>query len=162
MAMLVDVARRVVPVAQIRLPARALPVGAGLTNMVVSQSYAGDGLPKLIEHGDSVRLDLRRRGPMESRPRTSRPRWSDTFKKRVVSEASQPGVTVAQVAHRYDLDAKRISNWKTKFGSGSALVPVEVTTDDDHFPMSADRSTSCIEIDLPCGTRSICETHHPV
>jgi hypothetical protein len=53
-----------------------------------------------------------------------------TFKKRVVAEASQPGVTVAQIAHRYDLDALRISNWKNKFGSGAALVPVEVTTDD--------------------------------
>ena len=93
---------------------------------------------------------------MASRPRTSRRRWSDTFKKRVVAEASQPGVRVAQIARRYDLDAKRISNWKTKFGSGSALVPVEVTTDEDHFPMSADRSPSCIEIDLPCGTRVRC------
>ena len=53
---------------------------------------------------------------MASRPRTSRRRWSDTFKKRVVAEVSQPGVTVAQIAHRYDLDANRISNWKTKFG----------------------------------------------
>lgn len=74
---------------------------------------------------------------MASRPRTSRRRWSDTFKKRVVAEASQPGVTVAQIAHRYDLDAKRISNWKTKFGSSVTLVPVEVTTDDDRFSMSA-------------------------
>ena len=93
---------------------------------------------------------------MTSRPRTSRRRWSDTFKKRVVAEASQPGVRVAQIARRYDLDAKRVSNWKTKFGSGAALVPVEVTTDDDHFPTSADRSPSCIEIDLPCGTRVRC------
>jgi transposase-like protein len=37
--------------------------------------------------------------------------WSDTFKKRVVAEASRSGVTVAQIAHRYDLDARRISNW---------------------------------------------------
>ena len=96
---------------------------------------------------------------MASRPRTSRRRWSDTFKKRVVAEANQPGMRVAQIARRYDLDAKRISNWKTKFGSGSALVPVEVTTDDDHFPMSADRSPSCIEIDLPCGTRVRCHAN---
>ena len=67
--------------------------------------------------------------------------------KRVVAEASQPGVRVAQIARRYDLDAKRISNWKTKFGSDATLVPVEVTTEDDRFPMSADRSPSCIEIE---------------
>jgi transposase-like protein len=54
---------------------------------------------------------------MTSRPRTSRRRWSETFKKRVVSEASEPGVTVEQIAHRYDLDARRISNWNSKLGS---------------------------------------------
>jgi transposase-like protein len=59
---------------------------------------------------------------MASRPRTSRRRWSDTFKKRVVAEVSQPGVKVVQIAHRYELDARRISNWKTKFGSGAVLV----------------------------------------
>ena len=94
---------------------------------------------------------------MTSRPRTSRRRWSDTFKKRVVAEASQPGVTVAQIAHRYDLDAKRISNWKTKFGAGVTLVPLEVTTTDDGFPMSTDPSRPNIEIDLPCGTRVRCD-----
>jgi transposase-like protein len=78
---------------------------------------------------------------MASKSRTSRRRWSDTFKQHVVSEASQPGVAVTKIAHRYDLDARRISNWTTKFGSGAALVPVEVTTDDDdRFPMSADRA----------------------
>ena len=91
------------------------------------------------------------RNAMISRPRTSRQRWIDTFKKRVVSEASQPGVTVAQVAHRYDWDAKRISNWKTKFGSGVALVPVKITPDHSDSPTSP-----AIEIDLPCGTRVRC------
>jgi transposase-like protein len=87
---------------------------------------------------------------MASKSRTSRRRWSDTFKQHVVSEASQPGVTVAHIAHRYDLDARRISNWKNKFSSG-ALVPVEVMSDDDN-----ERSSSCIEIDLPCGTSVRC------
>ena len=94
---------------------------------------------------------------MASKSRTSRRLWSDNFKKRVVAEASRPGVTVAQIAHRYDLDARRISNWKTKFGSGAILMPVEVTPDDDNVSMSAHRSPSCIEIDLPCGTRVRCD-----
>lgn len=67
---------------------------------------------------------------MASRPRISRQRWSEAFKKRVVAEASQPGVTVAQIARRYDLEGRRISNWIEKFCSGAALVPVEVTMDD--------------------------------
>jgi len=35
---------------------------------------------------------------MTSRPRTSRRRWSETFKKRVVAEASEPCVTVTKSA----------------------------------------------------------------
>ncbi|MGI9409988.1 MAG: hypothetical protein ACR2OV_07935 [Hyphomicrobiaceae bacterium] len=62
-------------------------------------------------------------------------------------------MTLEQIAHRYDLDAKRISNWKAKFGSGAAFVPVEVSADDDNVANSAQQSSSCIEIDLPCGTR---------
>jgi transposase-like protein len=53
---------------------------------------------------------------MVSGSRTLRRRWSDTLKKRVVSEAS---VTVTEISRRYDLDARRISNWQNKFGSGA-------------------------------------------
>ena len=67
---------------------------------------------------------------MAARPRTSRRRWSETFKKRVVADASELGMTVTQIARRYDLDARRGSNWMNKFGSGVALVPVEVTSVD--------------------------------
>jgi transposase len=37
------------------------------------------------------------------------------FKKRVVTEVSQPGVTATQIARRYGLDARRVSNWINKF-----------------------------------------------
>ncbi len=67
---------------------------------------------------------------MPGRPRTSRCRWSGTFKKRVVAEASKLGITVTQIAWCYDLDARRVSNWMNKFGSGFALVQVELTSDD--------------------------------
>ena len=80
-----------------------------------------------------------------------RRRWSETFKKRVVAEASQPGVTVTQIARRYDLDARRVSNWMKKFGSGVSLVPVEVTSDDNGL-----QSSPAIEVDLPCGTTVRC------
>ena len=55
---------------------------------------------------------------MAAGTRTARRRWSETFKKRVLAEASESGVTVTQIARRYDLDTRRISNWMKKFGSG--------------------------------------------
>ncbi len=66
---------------------------------------------------------------MAGRSKTPRRRWSETFKKRVVAEASEPGATVAQIARRYDLDARRVSNWMKKFGSGTALIPIEITSE---------------------------------
>lgn len=88
---------------------------------------------------------------MTSGSRALRRRWSETFKKRVVTEASEPGVTVTEIARRYDLDARRVSNWMKKFGSSTALIPVDVTS--DH---SASSTSTAIEIDLPCGTRVRC------
>ena len=58
---------------------------------------------------------------------------------------------MAQIARRYDLDARRVSNWMKKFGSTSALIPIEVTSDGNGLPVPPS-----IEIDLPCGTRLRC------
>jgi transposase len=78
---------------------------------------------------------------MASRSRTPRRRWSVEFKKRVVAEASQPGVSGAKIAHRYDLNANLLFSWKNKFGDGAALVPIEITLDDsDHLPTLASQS----------------------
>jgi hypothetical protein len=57
-------------------------------------------------------------------------------------------VTASQIAHRYDLDARRISNWKTKFGSRGVLVPPEVTPHDDNLSMPADRSPFLVLISI--------------
>jgi transposase-like protein len=62
---------------------------------------------------------------MASRLRTSRRRWSETFKTRVVAEASEPGVTVPQISRRYDLDAQRVSNRMKEFGYGDMLNKAE-------------------------------------
>jgi len=88
---------------------------------------------------------------MASRPRTLRQRWSDAFKKRIVAEASQPGETVAQIARRLDLDGRRVSNWMKKFGSRTALILIDITSDADGLS-----APPCIEIVVPCGTRVRC------
>ena len=93
---------------------------------------------------------------MASRSKIARRRWSETFKKRVVKEASQPGTTLADVAHRYDLDPRRISIWKAKFDTGTSLVPVDVTGLNDPSVDQEQRPGTMIEINLPCGTTLRC------
>jgi transposase len=66
---------------------------------------------------------------MARKTRSPRRTWSTGFKKRVVAEASQPGVSAAQIARRYDLNANLLFNWKKKFGAGGPLLPVEIVAD---------------------------------
>ena len=63
---------------------------------------------------------------MSGMPRRTRRRWSDDFKRRVVAEASQSGVSVAALARRYDLNNNLLFNWKRRFGVDPAFLPVEV------------------------------------
>ena len=69
---------------------------------------------------------------MSSTSRAAHRRWGVAFKKRVVAEASRPGVSAAQIARRYDLNANLLFNWKKKYGTDVALVPVEIVPDNDH------------------------------
>ena len=56
----------------------------------------------------------------------SRRRWSVEFKRRVVAEASAPGVSVASVARRYDLNANQVFNWRRRYGGAGGFLPVAV------------------------------------
>ena len=51
---------------------------------------------------------------MAARPRTARRRWSETFKKRVVAEASEPGV------RGVELD-KEVQFWRCA-GTGGGYI----------------------------------------
>ena len=93
---------------------------------------------------------------MASRSKISRRRWSEAFKKRVVKEVSQPGKTLADVAHQYDLDPRRISTWKAKFDTGMSLVPLDVTGLDEPSVDQEQQPSTMIEINLPCGTMLRC------
>ncbi len=66
---------------------------------------------------------------MAGKTRARRRTWSTGFKTRVVVEASQPGISAAQIARRYDLNANLLFNWKRKFGAGGPLLPVEIAAD---------------------------------
>ena len=68
---------------------------------------------------------------MASRSRLPRRRWSVAFKKRVVAEANRPGTSAAEVARHYGLNPSLLLNWKKKYGTEVALVPVEIVSDSD-------------------------------
>jgi len=48
---------------------------------------------------------------MVARKRRIRRFWPDEEKQRIVAQAMAPGVSVAQVARRYDLNANQVFNW---------------------------------------------------
>jgi hypothetical protein len=57
----------------------------------------------------------------------------------------QPGASTAQIVRRYDLTAILVLNWKKKFGTGAALVPVEVIADGRDMPPLPHQSSPCVE-----------------
>jgi len=65
---------------------------------------------------------------MSGELRRRRRRWSEAFKRRVVAEAAEPGVSVASVARRHDLNANLLFNWRRRYGtspgSDESFLPV--------------------------------------
>ncbi len=90
---------------------------------------------------------------MSGMPRRTRRRWSDDFKRRVVTEASQRGVSVAAIARRYDLNNNLLFNWKRRFGVDLAFLPVEVLPEPATARVKPADLDSKIEIQLSNGHR---------
>ncbi len=61
-----------------------------------------------------------------------RRRYTETFKRQVVAEASGDGVSVASVARRHGLNANLIFNWRRRFGGDRpvAFVPAVIVPED--------------------------------
>ena len=89
---------------------------------------------------------------MSEKPGRSRRSWSVEFKRRVVAEASAPGVSVASVARRYDLNANQVFNWRRRYGGAGGFLPVAVVGAEPPVPPAGDADGE-IEIALAGGHR---------
>lgn len=87
---------------------------------------------------------------MVDKVNSKRRRYDVDFKRQVVAEALQPGVSAASVARRHGLNDNLLFNWKRTFGSEVALVPVEISPE----PATAVTSFNLtVDIALANGTR---------
>jgi len=96
-----------------------------------------------------------------------RRRWSSEEKRSICLQASAPGVSVAQVARRYSMNANLIFKWlrdprfapEREAGAGSGFLPVEIglapvdMSEDASTDLPADR----IHIELAGGHRIVAE-----
>ena len=87
---------------------------------------------------------------MVDKVNSQRRRYDVNFKRQVVAEAMQPGVSAASVARRHGLNDNLLFNWKRKFGKESALVPVEIKSEPTRTVALLNLS---VDIALTNGTR---------
>ena len=93
--------------------------------------------------------------------RRRRRKWSDDEKRMICAQARMPGVSVAQVARRYDVNANQIFNGMKdpKFAADDAVdeedarfLPVEIVSEPAPAA-SAVETTGVIELELANGHR---------
>lgn len=88
--------------------------------------------------------------------------WPDEEKRRIVAQTQVPGVSVAQVARRYDLNANQVFNWLRDprfqpyedIAAPAQFLPIEVIDEPARHHPSTPPAAGCIEITLANG-RSI-------
>ncbi len=93
--------------------------------------------------------------------RRRRRNWSDDEKRMICAQTRVRGVSVSQVARRYDVNANQVFNWlkEPRFAdaeppeSGTAFLPVEIT-EPRGLPVPSDSTEpGTLEIDLCSGHR---------
>ena len=95
--------------------------------------------------------------------RRKRRKWSDEEKIRIVAQTRVPGVSVPEVAHRYDLNTNMIFKWirDPRYSAGSdnepealSFLPVEVPQ--NSFPAERAHEPLCVwSVDFPNDPRAV-------
>ena len=93
--------------------------------------------------------------------RSRRRNWSDDEKRMICAQTRVRGVSVSQVARRYDVNANQVFNWlkEPRFADaeppevGTAFLPVEITEPRDKPVLNDSTEPSTLEIDLCSGLR---------
>ena len=88
--------------------------------------------------------------------RRKRRKWSDDEKRMICTQTCLPGVSVAQVARRYDVNANQVFNWlkdprfapDPEDAEPDLFLPVEVVE-----PVSAEAACGEMIVELACGHR---------
>lgn len=93
--------------------------------------------------------------------RRRRRNWSDDEKRMICAQTRVRGVSVSQVARRYDVNANQVFNWlkEPRFAdaeppeAGTAFLPVEITEPRDMPVLSDSTEPGTLEINLCNGHR---------
>jgi len=91
--------------------------------------------------------------------RRKRRLWEDDEKRRIVAQTRVPGISVSQVARRYDVNANLVFKWlrdprfKSPKEEAGCFLPVEVVSEAAPAILDAAPSDTKIEIALANGHR---------
>lgn len=99
--------------------------------------------------------------------RRRRRNWDDEEKRMICAQTRVPGVSVSQVARRYDVNANQVFNWlkgpriayaeprepECWATTEPAFLPVEITGTRDTPVLSDSTESGTLEIYLACGHR---------